>query len=174
MNIDTSYITYVHSYIEYCVFCFFQGNDQIRFELTCYALYPEVKVSLLFHCLQVMTCTVWCSICWNDAAAAGTTHSLSLVFAVQIIAPWRIPEFYNRFKGRTDLMEYAQVTPSLQHLQKLEIHIKFYSEHEQCCFSWTISDCFSVANHFTSCVMNLEAHTVNTIWNITALLLLSL
>lgn len=44
-----------------------KGNDQIRFELTCYALYPEVK----------------------------------------IIAPWRIPEFYNRFKGRTDLLEYA-------------------------------------------------------------------
>ncbi|KAG7232410.1 hypothetical protein INR49_008899 [Caranx melampygus] len=45
-----------------------KGNDQIRFELTCYALYPEV----------------------------------------QIIAPWRIPEFYNRFQGRSDLMEYAQ------------------------------------------------------------------
>uniref|UniRef100_A0A665WE65 Argininosuccinate synthase n=1 Tax=Echeneis naucrates TaxID=173247 RepID=A0A665WE65_ECHNA len=43
-----------------------KGNDQIRFELTCYALYPEV------------------------------------------IAPWRIPKFYNRFRGRTDLMEYAQ------------------------------------------------------------------
>lgn len=45
-----------------------KGNDQIRFELTCYALYPEVK----------------------------------------IIAPWRIPEFYNRFRGRKDLMEYAE------------------------------------------------------------------
>ncbi|XP_006640802.2 argininosuccinate synthase [Lepisosteus oculatus] len=45
-----------------------KGNDQIRFELTCYALYPEVK----------------------------------------IIAPWRIPEFYNRFKGRKDLMDFAQ------------------------------------------------------------------
>uniref|UniRef100_A0A3Q3M3B5 Argininosuccinate synthase n=2 Tax=Mastacembelus armatus TaxID=205130 RepID=A0A3Q3M3B5_9TELE len=45
-----------------------KGNDQIRFELTCYALYPEVK----------------------------------------IIAPWRIPEFYSRFHGRTGLMEYAQ------------------------------------------------------------------
>uniref|UniRef100_A0A8C8GA85 Argininosuccinate synthase n=1 Tax=Oncorhynchus tshawytscha TaxID=74940 RepID=A0A8C8GA85_ONCTS len=43
-----------------------KGNDQIRFELTCYALYPE------------------------------------------IIAPWRIPEFYNRFVGRKDLMEYAE------------------------------------------------------------------
>uniref|UniRef100_A0A673N9C6 Argininosuccinate synthase n=1 Tax=Sinocyclocheilus rhinocerous TaxID=307959 RepID=A0A673N9C6_9TELE len=45
-----------------------KGNDQIRFELTCYALYPQV----------------------------------------QIIAPWRIPEFYSRFRGRTDLMEYAE------------------------------------------------------------------
>ncbi|XP_068608893.1 argininosuccinate synthase [Brachionichthys hirsutus] len=45
-----------------------KGNDQIRFELTCYALYPDVK----------------------------------------IISPWRIPEFYNRFKGRKDLLEYAQ------------------------------------------------------------------
>ncbi|XP_054612790.1 argininosuccinate synthase [Dunckerocampus dactyliophorus] len=45
-----------------------KGNDQIRFELAFYALYPEIK----------------------------------------IIAPWRIPEFYKRFRGRTDLMEYAQ------------------------------------------------------------------
>uniref|UniRef100_A0A8C7YTH4 Argininosuccinate synthase n=1 Tax=Oryzias sinensis TaxID=183150 RepID=A0A8C7YTH4_9TELE len=27
-----------------------KGNDQIRFELTCYALYPEVKVSLFHYC----------------------------------------------------------------------------------------------------------------------------
>ncbi|XP_077354501.1 argininosuccinate synthase isoform X1 [Festucalex cinctus] len=45
-----------------------KGNDQIRFELAFYALYPGVR----------------------------------------IIAPWRIPEFYNRFRGRKDLMEYAQ------------------------------------------------------------------
>ncbi|XP_077986461.1 argininosuccinate synthase-like [Glandiceps talaboti] len=46
-----------------------KGNDQIRFELSCYALYPKVKV----------------------------------------ISPWRIPEFFQRFKGRLDLMEYAKV-----------------------------------------------------------------
>ncbi|KAK2152116.1 hypothetical protein LSH36_339g02003 [Paralvinella palmiformis] len=45
-----------------------KGNDQIRFELACYALYPEVK----------------------------------------IISPWRLPEFYTRFKGRSDLFEYAK------------------------------------------------------------------
>ncbi|EMP34678.1 Far upstream element-binding protein 3 [Chelonia mydas] len=45
-----------------------KGNDQVRFELTCYALCPQIK----------------------------------------IIAPWRMPEFYNRFRGRNDLMDYAK------------------------------------------------------------------
>ncbi|XP_078733932.1 argininosuccinate synthase [Lampetra fluviatilis] len=45
-----------------------KGNDQVRFELTCYALYPGVK----------------------------------------IIAPWRLPEFFNRFQGRNDLFAYAK------------------------------------------------------------------
>ncbi|XP_053230431.1 argininosuccinate synthase isoform X2 [Podarcis raffonei] len=45
-----------------------KGNDQIRFELTYYAICPQIK----------------------------------------IIAPWRMPEFYNRFRGRSDLMEYAK------------------------------------------------------------------
>ncbi|XP_025769308.1 argininosuccinate synthase [Puma concolor] len=47
-----------------------KGNDQVRFELTCYSLAPQIKV----------------------------------------IAPWRMPEFYNRFQGRNDLMEYAKGT----------------------------------------------------------------
>ncbi|KAH8809222.1 argininosuccinate synthase [Xylogone sp. PMI_703] len=29
---------------------------------------------------------------------------------IQIIAPWRIPEFYNRFQGRNDLLDYAAET----------------------------------------------------------------
>lgn len=45
-----------------------KGNDQVRFELGCYALCPSIKV----------------------------------------IAPWRMPEFYQRFPGRRELMEYAQ------------------------------------------------------------------
>uniref|UniRef100_A0A8C9AAK1 Argininosuccinate synthase n=1 Tax=Prolemur simus TaxID=1328070 RepID=A0A8C9AAK1_PROSS len=45
-----------------------KGNDQVRFELSCYSLAPQIKV----------------------------------------IAPWRMPEFYNRFKGRNDLMEFAK------------------------------------------------------------------
>uniref|UniRef100_A0A4X1TFB0 Argininosuccinate synthase n=3 Tax=Sus scrofa TaxID=9823 RepID=A0A4X1TFB0_PIG len=52
-----------------------KGNDQVRFELSCYSLAPQIKV----------------------------------------IAPWRMPEFYNRFQGRNDLMEYAknQAPPGL-------------------------------------------------------------
>ena len=29
---------------------------------------------------------------------------------IQVIAPWRIPEFYNRFQGRSDLLDYAAAT----------------------------------------------------------------
>lgn len=45
-----------------------KGNDQIRFELSSYSLYPEIK----------------------------------------IIAPWRMPEFCERFQGRGDLLQYAK------------------------------------------------------------------
>lgn len=45
-----------------------KGNDQVRFELSYYALNPSIKV----------------------------------------IAPWKNTEFLNAFKGRTDLLEYAE------------------------------------------------------------------
>ncbi|NXI13111.1 ASSY synthase, partial [Irena cyanogastra] len=45
-----------------------KGNDQVRFELSCYALCPEIKV----------------------------------------VAPWRLPEFYQSFPGRRELMDYAK------------------------------------------------------------------
>lgn len=45
-----------------------KGNDQVRFELSSYALKPDI----------------------------------------QVVSPWKIPEFYERFKGRTDLFEYAK------------------------------------------------------------------
>lgn len=45
-----------------------KGNDQVRFELTYYALNPEIKV----------------------------------------ISPWKDPEFLEEFKGRSDLINYAQ------------------------------------------------------------------
>jgi argininosuccinate synthase len=45
-----------------------KGNDQVRFELTYYALRPDIK----------------------------------------IIAPWRDPEFLSQFKGRSDLMSFAE------------------------------------------------------------------
>jgi argininosuccinate synthase len=44
-----------------------KGNDQVRFELTFYALNPAIK----------------------------------------IISPWKDPQFLNEFKGRTDLLNYA-------------------------------------------------------------------
>lgn len=45
-----------------------KGNDQVRFELSCYSLYPDIK----------------------------------------ILAPWREHEFYTRFQGRLDLLDYAR------------------------------------------------------------------
>ncbi|EFN88795.1 argininosuccinate synthase [Harpegnathos saltator] len=45
-----------------------KGNDQVRFELSCYSLCPDIK----------------------------------------ILAPWREHEFYTRFQGRPDLLEYAR------------------------------------------------------------------
>ena len=45
-----------------------KGNDQVRFELTYYALNPKIKV----------------------------------------LAPWKNQEFLNHFKGRTDLLKYAE------------------------------------------------------------------
>ncbi|XP_073941170.1 argininosuccinate synthase [Choristoneura fumiferana] len=45
-----------------------KGNDQVRFELSVYSLWPEGK----------------------------------------IIAPWRVPEFFERFQGRSDLIAFAK------------------------------------------------------------------
>jgi argininosuccinate synthase len=45
-----------------------KGNDQVRFELSCYALKPEIK----------------------------------------IIAPWKMKSFLDRFRGRTDMLHYAE------------------------------------------------------------------
>ncbi len=45
-----------------------KGNDQVRFELTYYALKPDIKV----------------------------------------IAPWKSPEFLARFRGRSDMIQYAE------------------------------------------------------------------
>ncbi len=45
-----------------------KGNDQVRFELSYYALKPDIK----------------------------------------ILAPWKMPEFLSRFRGRTDMIQYAE------------------------------------------------------------------
>ncbi|KAK3744572.1 hypothetical protein QZH41_013486, partial [Actinostola sp. cb2023] len=62
-----------------------KGNDQVRFEMTYYALYPGVQVYLVNQPLL----------------ATG-------ISADNTIAPWRLPEFLNKFKGRKDLFEYAE------------------------------------------------------------------
>ena len=48
--------------------CTGKGNDQVRFELSYYSLYPSIKV----------------------------------------IAPWRTEAFISKFKGRKDLLKYAE------------------------------------------------------------------
>lgn len=45
LHSSTKSLKYREDVLILCFFIF-QGNDQVRFELTCYALYPEVKVSL--------------------------------------------------------------------------------------------------------------------------------
>ena len=45
-----------------------KGNDQVRFELSYYALNPNIRV----------------------------------------VAPWKIPEFYQKYPGRTELLAYAE------------------------------------------------------------------
>ena len=45
-----------------------KGNDQVRFELSYYALNPGIKV----------------------------------------LAPWKMQEFLDQFKGRTDMLNYAK------------------------------------------------------------------
>ena len=35
---------------------------------------------------------------------------LALNPKIKIIAPWRLPEFFERFKGRNDLLDYAAAT----------------------------------------------------------------
>ena len=45
-----------------------KGNDQVRFELSCYALKPDVE----------------------------------------ILSPWKLPEFLEQFEGRVDLLNYAK------------------------------------------------------------------
>ncbi|NXX75808.1 ASSY synthase, partial [Urocolius indicus] len=74
-----------------------KGNDQVRFELTCYALCPNIKV----------------------------------------VAPWRLPEFYQRFPGRRELMDYAKkhgipvpVTPQTPwSMDENLMHISSYLSH---------------------------------------------
>lgn len=77
--------------LNHCV-CVFQGNDQIRFELTCYALYPEVKVSLLLHCSDLQHLLTWCS---RSRARHSLSLSLCLCFSdhCTVEGPWILQPF---------------------------------------------------------------------------------
>ena len=83
-----------------------KGNDQVRFELTCYALYPKVRVRqtsvLIFSKVLSFLFLLFFQ-------TFSSKQDVLLTFFFQIIAPWRMPEFYKRFKGRQDLFEYAEV-----------------------------------------------------------------
>ena len=45
----------------------------------------------------------------NDQVRFELTAA-SIASNIKVIAPWRLPEFYERFKGRKDLLEYAAVS----------------------------------------------------------------
>lgn len=63
-----------------------KGNDQIRFELTYYALQPDI----------------------------------------QVLAPWKMPEFLDEFKGRSDMLDFADK----HHIPVTASRKKPYSEDE--------------------------------------------
>lgn len=69
--------------------CVFQGNDQIRFELTCYALYPEVQVSWPSDSGDVATCAVQNRIYWCCCQKHNTlTHCLCGSDHSTVEDPW--------------------------------------------------------------------------------------
>lgn len=81
--------------------------------MTYYALYPEVKVGY-----QEKTDKNYLDRKYNAALIQLKCKITTLLVTIldslkfhhqQVITPWRLPEFYNRFKGRTDLFEYAEV-----------------------------------------------------------------
>lgn len=127
-----------------------KGNDQVRFELSMYSLWPEGKVcsvqkkgtNIFTYSKQSVVSVVFIknkqtsdtflfsnpnknqkriivvllaySVTWAVDLAFLNTEKFSYVVnyknfkILQIIAPWRIPEFFQRFQGRTDLIEYAK------------------------------------------------------------------
>lgn len=62
-----------------------KGNDQVRFELACYTLLPDVQVRL---------------------SPSSPDKDSSSLFA-QMIAPWRQADFVAQFSGRRELLQFA-------------------------------------------------------------------
>jgi argininosuccinate synthase len=61
-----------------------------------FASVSHILLSALMSLLKVITCSELAFLAINPK--------------IQVIAPWRIPEFYNRFHGRSDLLLYAAAT----------------------------------------------------------------
>ncbi|KAF2970827.1 hypothetical protein GQX73_g2787 [Xylaria multiplex] len=67
--------------------CTGKGNDQVRFELAWKACDP--------------VCTI------QSLPQASTARNLTKTKSLSVIAPWRMPAFFNRFQGRQDLLKFA-------------------------------------------------------------------
>ena len=45
---------------------------------------------------------------------------------IRVLAPWRMPEFYEKFKGRSDLLDYAASRSDLSCLWMLSCSLRSY------------------------------------------------
>ena len=54
-------------------------------------------------------------------------------FRFQIIAPWKMPEFYKKFEGRNDLFDYAEVREFL-FVTIFLLKSEHYSNSHNLCF----------------------------------------
>jgi argininosuccinate synthase len=81
-----------------------------------------------------------CSVVSHGATGKGNDQVrfeiayLTLMPEVTIISPWKDPEFFNQFKGRTDMIEYAQrqkipITSTLQKPYSMDENI-FHTSYE--------------------------------------------
>ena len=61
-------------------------------------------------CVYVCACVCMCVHVCVCVRVRVRVHMCVYLPLMQMIAPWRLPEFFNRFHGRRDLFEYAKVS----------------------------------------------------------------
>ncbi len=85
-----------------------KGNDQVRFELACYSLHPTVQALRLslFSSIPHVIMLTW-SLYFPYLKKWQRDLLFDNLWVFQIIAPWRLPEFFSRFAGRQALFEFA-------------------------------------------------------------------